>query len=144
MTFVPYKGSAPAVTDLIAGHVDLMTDNLANSLQHIRAGKLRALAVMNEKRLPDYPDLPTMAETYPGFVATSWFGILAPPNTPAAIVSKLQQAIAEALHMPDVEKRLHEIGAAPVGNSPAQMAAFLREETTRWRNVIKNANIKTE
>src|SRR5262249_14988155 len=77
MTFVPYKGSAPAVTDLIAGHVDLMFDNLANSLQHIRDGRLRALAVANEQRLPDFPDLPTLAETYPGFVATSWFALLA-------------------------------------------------------------------
>ena len=144
MTYVPYRGSAPAVTDLIAGHVNLMFDNLANSLAHIRAGRLRALAVANEKRLPDFPDLPTMAETFPGFVATSWFGILAPPKTPPAIADKLQQAIAEVLRMPDVEQRLRDLGAAPGGNSPAAMAAFLKQETERWGKVIAAANIKIE
>ncbi len=144
MTFVPYKGSAPAVTDLIAGHVDLMFDNLANSLQHIREGKLRALAVANEKRLQEFPDLPTMAETYPGFVATSWFAILAPPKTPPAIANKLQQAIAETLHMPEVEKRLHDLGATPVGGTPADTAAFLKQETERWHTVIQAANIKAD
>src|SRR5262249_21908151 len=105
MTFVPYKGSAPAVTDLIAGHVDLMFDNLANSLPHIRAGRLRALAVASEQRLAAFPDLPTMAETLPGFVATSWFALLAPPKTPSPIVDKLWQATAETLRMPRAAQR---------------------------------------
>jgi len=144
MTFVPYKGSAPAVTDLVAGHVDFMFDNLANSLQHMRAGTLRALAVANEQRLADFPDLPTLAETYPGFVATSWFALLAAPKTPAPIVDKLYQAIAETLSMPDVVLRLRGLGASPGGSTPAATAAFFRQETERWRKVITEANIKPE
>jgi len=144
MTYVPYKGSAPAVADLVAGHVDLMFDNFGNSLQHIRAGRLRALAIANEQRLAEFPDLPIMAETYPGFVATSWFALLAPPKTPAAIVDRLWQASTEALRMPDVEARLRGIGAAPGGSTPAATAAFLRQETERWGKVIAQANIKPE
>jgi len=144
MTYVPYKGSAPAVADLVAGHVDLMFDNLGNSLQHIRAGRLRALALANERRLADFPDLPVMAETYPGFVATSWFALLAPPKTPATAVDRLWQAVAEALRMPDVEARLRSLGAAPGGSTPAATTAFLRHETERWSKVIAQANIKPE
>jgi len=144
MTYVPYRGSVPAVADLVAGHVDLMFDNLGNSLQHIRAGRLRALAIVNERRLAEFPDLPVMAETYPGFVATSWFALLAPPKTPAAIVDRLWQAAAEALRMPDVEARLRGFGATPGGLTPAATAAFLRQETERWSKVIAQANIKPE
>jgi tripartite-type tricarboxylate transporter receptor subunit TctC len=144
MTYVPYKGSAPAVADLVAGHVDLMFDNLGNSLQHIRAGRLRALALANEQRLADFPDLPVMAETYPGFVATSWFALLAPPKTPAMIVGRLWQAAAETLRMPDVEARLRGLGAAPGGSTPSATSAFLRQETERWSKVIAQANIKPE
>jgi tripartite-type tricarboxylate transporter receptor subunit TctC len=144
MTYVPYKGSAPAVADLVAGHVDLMFDNFGNSLQHIRAGRLRALAIANEQRLAEFSDLPTMAETYPGFVATSWFALLAPPKTPAAIVDRLWQAVAEALRMPDVEARMRGIGAVPGGSTPAATTAFLRQETERWSKVIAQANIKPE
>ena len=109
-----------------------------------RAGRLRALAIANEERLAEFPDLPIMAETYPGFVATGWFALLAPPKTPAAIVDKLWQAVAEALRMPDVEARLRGIGAAPGGSTPAATAAFLRQETERWSKVIAQANIKPE
>jgi len=144
MTFVPYKGAVPAVADLVAGHVDLMFDNFGNSLQHIRAGRLRALAIANEQRLAEFPDLPIMAETYPGFVATSWFALLAPPKTPAVIVDRLWLAAAEALRMPDVEARLRGLGAAPGGSTPAATAAFLRQETERWSRVIAQANIKPE
>jgi tripartite-type tricarboxylate transporter receptor subunit TctC len=141
ITFVPYKGSAQAVTDLIAGHVDMMFDNMANSLQHIREGRLKALVVTSEKRLVDFPDLPTMTETYPGFVATSWFGLLAPPKTPTAIADKLQTAIAEILQMPDVVQRLRDLGAAPDGMSRTDMTRFIKEETERWAKVIAAANI---
>jgi tripartite-type tricarboxylate transporter receptor subunit TctC len=144
MTFVPYKGSAPAVADLVAGHVDLMFDNLANSLQHMRAGRLRAIAVANEQRLAGFPDLPTMAESFPGFVATSWFALLAPPKTPAPVVEKLWRAIAEILHMPEVEQRLRGLGAAPGGSKPDATAAFIKSETERWRKVIAEANIKPQ
>jgi tripartite-type tricarboxylate transporter receptor subunit TctC len=132
------------VTDLIAGHVDFMFDNLANSLQHIRDGRLQALAVANEQRLPDFPDLPTLAETYPGFVATSWFALLAPPKTPAPLVDKLHQAIADTLRMLEVVRRMRDLGATPGGSTPAATAAFLKTETERWRKVITEAGIKPE
>src|SRR5262249_22113076 len=142
MTFVPYKGSAPAITDLIAGHVDLMFDNLANSLPHIRAGRLRALAVANDRRLAEFPAPPTMAETSPGFVATSWFALLAPPKTPATTVDKIWQAVAETFRMPEVERRMRELGAAPGGSTPAATAGFVRQRSHLWTSRIVRAAIK--
>jgi tripartite-type tricarboxylate transporter receptor subunit TctC len=106
LTHVPYKGAAPALTDLVAGHIEMMFDNLGNPLQHIRDGRLRALAVASETRIAELPDVPAIAETFPGFVSTSWFAIVAPPRTPADIAAKLQAAIAEALRMPDVVAKL--------------------------------------
>jgi tripartite-type tricarboxylate transporter receptor subunit TctC len=144
MAHVPYRGSAPALTDLIAGHVDLMIDNLGNSAQHIADGKLKALAVGNKARIPELPDVPTMAETFPGFVATSWFAIVAPPKTPPAIADLLSQAMAEALRMPDVVKRLRDFGATPVGGTPAETAEFIKAETERWRRVIVEADVRPE
>src|SRR5262249_34171652 len=107
----PYRGAAPALPDLIAGHVDVMVDNLGNSAQYIADGKLKALAVTTGTRVPELPDVPTMAETFPGFVATSWFAIVAPPKTAPAVANKLSQAISEALRMPEVVKRLRDFGA---------------------------------
>jgi tripartite-type tricarboxylate transporter receptor subunit TctC len=144
ITHVPYRGSAPALTDLIAGHVDLMIDNLGNSAQHIADGKLRALAVASEARTAELPEVPTIADTFPGFVASSWFAMVAPPKTPPAIADKLSQAIAEALHAPDTVKRLRDLGATPVGGSPAETAAFIRAEAERWRRVIVEAEVRPD
>jgi tripartite-type tricarboxylate transporter receptor subunit TctC len=144
ITHVPYRGSAPALTDLIAGHVDLMVDNLGNSAQHIADGKLRALAVANAARVPDLPSVPTMAETFPGFVATSWFAIVAPPKTAPPIADKLSRAVSEVLRMPDVVKRLRDFGATPVGGSPSETADFIKAESERWRRVIVEADVKPE
>ncbi len=143
-THVPYKGTAPALAALLAGEVNLMFDNLGVSLQHVRAGRVKALAVCGEKRVASLPDVPAMAETYPGFVAVAWFGVVAPPKTPAAIANKLSSAIADALKLPDVGKRLLELSADPVGSTPARMAAFMKEDTERWRTVIRSANVKLE
>ena len=142
LTHVPYRGTAPAIADLLAGHVQLMFDNAANALPQVREGKLRALAIGAPPRIPELPDVPAMAEFFPGFLAASWFALVAPPNTPPDVVAKLSQAIGDALRMPDVSRRLHGLGATPVGSSPAETEAFLRQETERWRKVIVDAGIK--
>ncbi len=144
MTHVPYRGAAPALTDLLAGHVDLMIDNLGNSLTHIRDGRLKVLAVGDARRITELPNVPTLAETYPGFVASSWFAIVAPPRTAPALATKLSQAMGEILRMPDVVQRLRDLGATPIGGSPAETAAFIKLETERWRKVIIDADIKPE
>jgi len=143
-THVPYKGAAPALTDLVAGHIDMMFDNLGNPLQFIRDGKLRALAVASEARIAELPDVPAIAETFPGFVSTSWFAIVAPPKTPAEIAAKLQAAIAEILRMPEVAAKLQQLPAKPVGSTPAETAALITNETERWRKIIQAAGIKPE
>jgi len=142
ITHIPYRGAAPAMTDLLAGHVQLMCDNAANVLTHIKEGRLKALAIGAPPRIPELPDVPALEEFYPGFTASSWFSIVAPPKTPPAIVAKLSQAMAEALRLPDVNKRLHGLGATAVGGPPDETAVFVRQETERWRKVIQDAGIK--
>jgi tripartite-type tricarboxylate transporter receptor subunit TctC len=145
MTHVPYKGTSPALTDLLAGQVEVMFDNLGVSLQHVKSGRLKALAVGSTKRVAALPDVPTVAEAgLPGFVAVTWFGVVAPPKTSPEIAAKLSAAIAEALKQPEVQKRLVDLSAEAVGNTPAAMAAFMKEEVERWRQVIKNANVKPD
>jgi len=144
MTHVPYKGAAPAAIDLLAGRVNLMFDNLANTMPHIKSGKLKVLAVGSEARIPELSEAPTIAEKYPGFYAAGWYAIVAPPKTPAEIAAKLSAAIAEALKLPDVASRLREHAATPVGGSPAETAAFFRQESERWRQVILANGLKPE
>jgi tripartite-type tricarboxylate transporter receptor subunit TctC len=144
LTHVPYKGAAPALTDLVAGHIEMMFDNLGNPLQHIRDGRLRALAVASEARIAELPEVPAIAEIFPGFVSTSWFAIVAPPRTPPEIAAKLQAAIAEVLRMPDVVAKLQLLPAKPVASTPQATAALIREETERWRKIIAAAGIKPE
>ena len=144
MTRVPYSGMAPALNDLIAGHVDMMFDNLGNSLPLVQERKLKGLAVTSEKRVPELPDLPAIAETYPEVQATSWFAIVAPPKTPPAIAAKLSQAFAEILRDPEIERRWREMTLTPVGGTPDEVGAFLKAETARWRKVIVAGGIKPE
>jgi tripartite-type tricarboxylate transporter receptor subunit TctC len=144
LTHVPYRGTAPALADLLAGHVELMFDNAANALPQVKDGKLKALAIGAPPRIAELPDVPAMAELFPEFVAASWFSIVAPPGTPPAVADKLSEAMAEALRMPDVTRRLNELGAAADGRSSKQTALFLREETERWRKVIRGAGIKLQ
>ncbi len=141
---VPYKSSAPAQTDLLSGQVDMMLVELSSVLQYISAGKLRALAVGSEKRNPFLPDVPAMSEVLPGFVALTWFGMVAPPRTPSAIVNKLSAAVVEALQQPDVAKRLHGLTLNAIGSTPEEMALFMRQERERWGSVIRFANVKME
>ncbi len=144
ITHVPYKGTAPGLAALLAGEVDLMFDNLGVTVQHVRAGKLRALAVGSERRVASLPEVPSMAEFYPGFVSIAWFSISAPPKTPSAIAEKLSAAIAEILKQPELAKRLEALSAEPIASTPAQMAAIMKEDTERWRNVIRAAGVKPE
>ena len=144
ITHVPYKGTAPALADLLAGHVEMMCDNLGVSLPHVRSGRLKALAVASSKRVAALPDIPTLAETLPGFQAVAWFGVVGPPKTPAAIAEKVAASVREVLSFPDVQKRLAELSAEPMGLSPAETAAFMKLETERWGAVIRSAGVRLD
>jgi tripartite-type tricarboxylate transporter receptor subunit TctC len=144
ITHVPYKGTGPGLAALLAGEVELMFDNLGTSLQHVRAGKLKALAVCGERRVASLPDVPAMGEIYPGFVSVAWFGVVAPPKTPPEIAAKLSAAIVEALKQPEVAKRLAVLSAEPIGSTPAEMAVIMKEDAERWRAVIRTAGVKPE
>lgn len=138
---VPYRGSAPALQDLISGNVDVMFDNLASSLPLIESGKLKLIAVAAPKRMAALPNVPTIAETLPGFEATAWFGIVAPPKTPQNVVSKINADVNEALRQPEIVAKLKAMAAEVVGGTPAATAAYMHEEVERWRKVIKAANV---
>ena len=138
MTHVPYKGSAPALTDLIGGQVQLMFDNLPSSLQFIKAGKLRALAVTSLARSSTLPELPTLAESgLPGFEASSWFGVLAPAGTPNDIVKKLNGEIAAWLASPDAKEKLAAQGAIAAGGTPDAFVTHIAAESAKWAKVVK-------
>jgi tripartite-type tricarboxylate transporter receptor subunit TctC len=141
---VPYRGTAPALQGLLAGDVDVMFDNLGVSLGLVKGGKLKLIAVGTERRMSALPDVPTIAESLPGFASSAWFAVVAPPKTPAAIVAKINADIAEAVRDPDVRKRLADLSAEPVGGTVPDTAAFMRAEVERWNNVIKAANVKLE
>ena len=144
ITHIPYKGTAPALAALLSGEVNLMFDNLGVSLPHARAGRLRALAVCSERRVAALPAVPAMVEIFPGFVSIAWFGVVAPPKTPPKIAATLSEAIREALALPDVGKRLAELSAEPVGSTPSEMAAFMKQDAERWRKVIVSSGVKLD
>jgi tripartite-type tricarboxylate transporter receptor subunit TctC len=144
ITHVPYKGTAPALADLLAGQVEMMCDNLGVSLPHVRSGKLKALAVASSRRVKSLPEVPALAETLPGFEAVAWFGIVAPPKTPAPIAQKISSAVMEALKFADVQKRLSDLSAEPMGLTPAETAAYMKRETERWAAVIRSAGVRLE
>ncbi len=144
ITHVPYKGTAPALADLLGGQVEMMCDNLGVSLPHVRSGKLKALAVASSKRFAGLPDVPALAEHLPGFEAVAWFGIVGPPGTPPAVAQKVSAGVAEALRHPDVLKRLRELSAEPMGLTPAQTAEYMKRETERWASVIRTAGVRID
>lgn len=146
MTHIPYKGSGPAIADVVAGQVQVMFDTLLTSTPHVKSGKLRMLAVTTAQRLPEYPEVPTMAEALgmKDFEASSWYALYAPEGTPADIVKRLSAEVDAALKKPAVARRLTELGAVPVGGGPEKLAAFQQAEQQKWGQVIQRAHIKAE
>jgi tripartite-type tricarboxylate transporter receptor subunit TctC len=138
---VPYRGSAPALADLVAGNVEMMFDNIGASAQLINAGKLKLIAVATAKRLQTMPNVPTIAETLPGFEAVAWFAIVAPAKTPMDVVRKINADVNEALHDPGVQAKLAKLNADVVGGTTEATAAYFKEEVARWGKVIKDAHI---
>jgi tripartite-type tricarboxylate transporter receptor subunit TctC len=142
---IPYKGSSPAMTDLIAGQVQAFFDNAPNALPHVRAGKLRALAVTTSARSSFAPDLPTVSESgVPGYEITAWFGVVAPAGAPREIIEKLNGEIQRFLAAPDARDRFQKAGVEPVGGSAQQFGDFLRKEVAKWAKVVKDSGAKVE
>ena len=144
-TIVPYKGTAPALTDVMGGHISAMVDALPSTMPHVKSGKLKPLAVTTAKRVPSLPDVPTVAESgLDGFEMVSWYGLWAPPNLPPELVAKLQQEVAKALKSPQVAKALVEYGFMPSGSTPEEFKAYIRQESAKYAKLIKAANIRLE
>ena len=146
MTHIPYKGSGPAIADVVAGQVQVMFDTLLTSTPFVKSGKLRMLAVTTSQRLADYPDVPTMAQALgmKDFEASSWYALYAPAGTPPNVVNRLSAEVDAALKRPAVARRLTDLGAVPVGGPPEKLAAFQRAEQAKWGKVIQAAKVKPE
>jgi tripartite-type tricarboxylate transporter receptor subunit TctC len=142
MIHVPYKGSAPAVADLLGNQISMIFDNMPSALPQVKAGKLKALAVTSSTRVPQLPDVPTMAEAgVPGYDVMSWFGLWAPAKTPRPIVEKLNKAVVDILNAPDVQQKIKEQGAVPTPETPAEFESFIRSESEKWKKVVKSAKL---
>jgi len=144
LTHVPYKGSGPALADLMGGQVNLMFAEISAAVNLVRTGKLRALAVGSPRRNPSLPDTPVMQDTLPGFVSTTSSSLVAPPDTPQPIVEKLSAAVAEAMRDPAIIERLTQLCAEPLGTTPAEHARYLDEERKRWGEVIRSAGVRLD
>src|ERR671930_520855 len=141
---VPYKGTAPAMSDLLGAQVELLFDNLITAMPHVKSGKLRLLGVGSERRVAAFPDVPAITELLPGFRSETWMALVAPPGTPTAIAERLSAAVGRAVREPDFKRFLTELQAEPVGNTPAEMAAVIRQDTERWSRVIRDAHISIQ
>jgi tripartite-type tricarboxylate transporter receptor subunit TctC len=144
MLHVPYKGAGPALTDLMGGQVDVLFDNLPSSIGHIKGGKLRALAVTSQEREPSMPQLPTVAETVPGYEATAWFGIGMPKGTPKEIIDKVNAEVNRALADPKMRERLAELGGKPIAGTPEDFGKVIAAETAKWEKVVISSGAKVE
>jgi tripartite-type tricarboxylate transporter receptor subunit TctC len=142
--YIPYKGGAQAITDLVGGQVDLTMNGMVATYPHVKDGKLRLLAVSSARRLPQLPDVPTVGETIPGFVSGSWQGVMAPAGVPPAIVNKLNAEMAKIVKMPDVREKMAAQGAEPQTNTPEEFGAWFKAEIAQWGKVIADAQIKLE
>ena len=138
---IPYRGSAPALNDLLGGQVDVLPDNLLAGLQHVKNGNLKILGVGSRQRMAAFPDMPTFAQAVPDLYSETWMAIAAPPGTPKEITTKLSAAIAEAIKMPDVEQRIRQLEATPFGSTPEQMRELIKQSADRWTPVIVAAKI---
>lgn len=141
---IPYKGTAPAIQDVLAGQVELMFANVGNAQSHVRAGKLKALGVTSPQRLPAFPDVPAIAEVLPGYQSSAWFGLFGPAQMPPELVKRVSDAARQAVASPEVKKRIEFEGATPVGNAPDAFGRFVQEEITRWAKVVKYSGAKPE
>ncbi|MBX3652055.1 MAG: tripartite tricarboxylate transporter substrate binding protein [Burkholderiales bacterium] len=144
ITHVPYKGGAPALVALVSGEVDMSYENSLIITPHIRSGKVKGLAVTSAKRSALLPDLPTIAETLPGYSASGWYGLLAPAATPKHVIARLHTEAVKALRAPDIIEKLSGQGAEPVASTPEEFTAFIRSETEKWANLVKAANMRTD
>jgi hypothetical protein len=144
MVHVPYKGAAPALTDMLGGRVQVIFDNLPSAMQHIKAGTLRALAVTTEARSPQLPDVPTVGDTVKGYEASAWFGVGAPKNTPRPIIEKLNKEINAILAEPGIKQRLDELGGVPLIGTPEDFGKIIQAETDKWAKVVEFAEIKVD
>ena len=144
MVHVPYRGDAPALTDLLGGQVQVMFGTMPSSIEHIRAGKLRALAVTTATRSEVLPDIPTVGDFVPGYEASAWYGIGAPKNTPAEIIDKLNKEINARLADPKMKARLADLGGTVLPGSPADFGKLIADETEKWGKVVSAANIKAD
>lgn len=145
LVHVPYKGAAPAMQDLLGGQVDAMFPSLTTALPHIKSGKLRALAVASSKRDPALPDVPTVAEQgFAGFSAIQWWGLCAPAKTPEPVVARLNKALNDALSLPEIKARLHEMAADPTPLTPLQFETFLKTEVAKWTQLVRDTHLQIE
>jgi tripartite-type tricarboxylate transporter receptor subunit TctC len=144
MTHIPYKGSGPAFIDLVGGQIQLLFSSTVSSLPHVKSGKVRAIALTSLKRAPALPGIPTVAESYPGFESSSWFGMVVPARTPQPIVDRLLAESRAALKSPDVHQNLVSQGAEPGGSSPAEFGAYFTSEMAKWGRILKAAGVKLE
>ena len=141
---IPYRGTAPAVQDVLAGQVQLMFAAVGNVQQHIKAGKLKALGVTSARRLPEFPDLPAIAETLPGYESSAWFGLFGPAHMPPELTRRISDAARQAIGEPAMRKRLESEGAIPIGNAPEQFGPFVQSEIKRWAQVVKYSGARPE
>jgi tripartite-type tricarboxylate transporter receptor subunit TctC len=144
LVHVPYKGEGPALVDLVAGQIIMVTPNLSAAISFVKSGKLRALGVTSRERVPQLPDVPAVAETLPGFENLGWFGFMAPAGTPRPVIQKVHQDTVKALQAPEIRTRFEQLGMAPVGNAPEAFAKAIREESVRWARIIDERKLQVD
>ena len=141
---MPYKGSAPGLNDLLGGHIQFGFDAVAIGLPHVKAGRLRAIAITGRTRQPSLPDIPSASETLPAYEVVNWYGMVMPSGTPREVLVRLHAEILKAMSVPEIRTKLIELGADPVGSTPEEFRAFMRAESVKWARVIKEANIRAD